>query len=30
MELIASSILATALLLIGHLGVLLHNRLARR
>jgi hypothetical protein len=29
MELIVSSMLAAALLLVGHLGVLVHNRLAR-
>ena len=29
MELIVSSMLAAALLLVGHLGVLVHKRLAR-
>jgi len=30
MELIVSSMLAAALLLVGHLGVLVHNRLRAR
>jgi len=30
MELIVSSILAALLLLVGHLSVLVHNRLARQ
>jgi hypothetical protein len=30
MELIVSSMLAAALLLVGHLGVLVHNRLRDR